>query len=200
MPVQMGTRGQPGFDEPIALMMDCHRRIEGFLAVLERVTLRCAEGPLDADAARALAAALEYFRSGAPNHTADEERSLFPALRELGRTDVAPLLEQAERLELQHQMAGEIHARVDSLGRLWLAAGSLDAQSLRSLRQDLAELRDLYSGHIAFEDTSLFPAAQRLLHPQTLERIGSEMAARRGVTPAGSARHTSSHPEPSASP
>lgn len=37
MPVQLGAKGQPGFDEPIDLMMDCHRRIEHFLSILQRV-------------------------------------------------------------------------------------------------------------------------------------------------------------------
>lgn len=181
MPVQLGDRGQAGFDEPIALMMDCHRRIEGFLGVLERVAQRYAGGPLDEEASRALRTALRYFQTGAPRHTADEEDSLFPALRELERPDLADLLERAETLETQHRRAETLHVKVHAYAERWLEAGSLEAPSLEALRRDLASLRSLYREHIEFEDNTLFPRAKRLLDHDTLRRIGGEMAARRGV-------------------
>ena len=48
MPIPLGTTGQPDFTQPIELMMDCHRRIEHFLGVLQRVVERYADQPLDA--------------------------------------------------------------------------------------------------------------------------------------------------------
>jgi len=184
MPVQIGDRGQAGFDEPIALMMDCHRRIERFLAVLERIADRFAGAPLDAEASQALRTALRYFQTAAPKHTADEEDSLFPALRALGRPDLAELLDRAEALEAQHRRAEEMHARVQTLADRWLETGSLDPASLEALQRDLASLRSLYQEHIDFEDNTLFPEAQRLLDADVLERIGREMASRRGLADA----------------
>lgn len=181
MRVQIGGRAQPGFDEPIDLMMDCHRRIEGFLTVLERVAARADSAPLDEEATRALRAALTYFRNAAPKHTADEEDSLFPALRALNRPDLDPLLEQAATLEAQHREADQLHARVTCIAERWLETGRIDPPDLSALRRDLASLRELYREHIAFEDTNLFPQARRLLDHQTLRAIGEEMAARRGI-------------------
>ena len=67
MPINLGTTGQPDFTEPIDLMMDCHRRIEHFLGVLQRVAGRYTDQPLDAQGRDALETALNYFRSAAPH-------------------------------------------------------------------------------------------------------------------------------------
>ena len=37
MPVRIGGRPEHGFDEPLGLLSDCHRRIERFLGVLAAV-------------------------------------------------------------------------------------------------------------------------------------------------------------------
>jgi len=197
MPVQLGDKGQPGFDEPIALMMDCHRRIEGFLAILERVADRFAGSPLDAEATRAMRMALGYFKTAAPRHAADEEDSLFPALRALDRDDLADLLERAEALEAQHRRAETLHDHVHERAERWLKEGSLDAHSLESLRGDLASLRTLYREHIDFEDRVLFPAAARALDREDIQRIGTEMAARRGLANAAPIRRTNTQPDSS---
>ncbi|MGP1346103.1 MAG: hemerythrin domain-containing protein [Phycisphaerales bacterium] len=180
MPIQIGTTGQPGFDEPIALMMDCHRRIESFLGVIERVVHRDADGPLHDDARNALRTALRYFRHSAPHHTADEEESLFPRLRAMDRPGNERLLERADALEQQHRVAEALHDRVHTTLDRWLAGLCPAGTELKSLLDDLATLRSLYSEHIAFEDEELFPAAASQLDDAALAAIGHEMAARRG--------------------
>jgi hemerythrin-like domain-containing protein len=184
MPVQLGTRGQPGFDEPIALMMDCHRRIESFLGVLERVADQFAGGPLDGEASAAVRKALRYFREAAPRHTADEEDSLFPEIRRVDSPEAAALLERAAVLEAQHRQAEALHDRVHSLLERWLDEGRLDAAAGTTLRDALSALRLIYHEHIAYEDHTLFPAAQRLLDPEAIARVGQAMAERRGLVPA----------------
>jgi hypothetical protein len=52
----------------------------------------------DTELRNALETALKYFREAAPMHTADEEESLFPLLRLLGRPDISGVLQQLERL------------------------------------------------------------------------------------------------------
>lgn len=79
MPVVIGDAAENGFANPIGLLSDCHRRIERFLKTLEAVAGE--SGVLDAQCRKALQTALEYFRSAAPKHTADEEEDLFPMLR-----------------------------------------------------------------------------------------------------------------------
>lgn len=56
MPMSLGTRSQPGFDRPLELMKDCHRRIERFIDVLIRVVDETAGGPLPDEHRRALEA------------------------------------------------------------------------------------------------------------------------------------------------
>ena len=46
MPTQIGQRPDHGFDEPLGLLSDCHRRIEHFLDVLATITDEAAAGPL----------------------------------------------------------------------------------------------------------------------------------------------------------
>lgn len=185
MPIELGTRGQPGFDDPIGLMMDCHRRIERFLGVLERIAERFGGGALSAEAVAAMRVALRYFREAAPHHTADEEASLFPRLREANECagGLDGLLLEAERLELQHRRAEALHAGVDRLCERWLKLGLLDGDEMAALGHDLRELRALYAEHIAFEDEKLFPCAAETLGRDAFGEIGREMAERRGHGP-----------------
>lgn len=181
MPVQLGTKGQADFTQPIELLMDCHRRIENFLAVLQRVVEQYADRELDDEGRRALTTALDYFRHAAPKHTADEEESLLPRLRAQRCDGLAQVLADAERIERDHIRAAAMHDRVDEIGRLWLEHGELSAQSAARLRTDLHRLGLLYEGHIAFEDERLFPAAAESLGKDELAAMGREMAGRRGL-------------------
>lgn len=181
MAVQIGSLGQPGFDTPFALMSDCHRRIEHFLEIFRRVVDQYASMPLDAQAKEALVAAVRYFRESAPNHTADEEDSLFPRLRLLGREDLGDLLVEAERLERDHDQAEKIHGSVDERVNRWLESGSLGVHEIDQLSKDLDALGALYARHIHFEDSVLFPRAEEILSSVEIKNIGSEMAARRGL-------------------
>src|SRR5579885_1247122 len=81
MPVQIGARPDSGFDDPIGMLTDCHRRIEMFLNILCVVADRAAGRALTGEESAAAQAALQYFRIGGQRHTADEEQSLFPRMR-----------------------------------------------------------------------------------------------------------------------
>tara|TARA_R110000737_G_scaffold2923_8_gene8864 strand:+ start:136309 stop:136860 length:552 start_codon:yes stop_codon:yes gene_type:complete len=181
MAVQIGSLGQPGFDTPFALMSDCHRRIEHFLGIFQRVVDRYASIPLDDEARGALLAANRYFRESAPNHTADEEDSLFPRLRSLDREDLGALLLEAERLEREHDQAELIHSKVEERVYQWLVAGTISNHEIEQLRQELDSLQALYARHILFEDSILFPRAAKVLSGSDIKDIGSEMATRRVV-------------------
>lgn len=187
MAVQLGSRGQADFSQPIELLMDCHRRIESFLGVLERVVEQYGDRELDDEARRALATALDYFRHAAPKHTADEEESLLPRLRAQECDGLAQVLADAERIERDHVEAAAMHDDVDVVGRAWLAEGRLPAPAAGRLREELRRLRLLYTGHIAFEDQRLFPAAAEALGCEELAAMGREMAGRRGLAPGQSA-------------
>jgi hemerythrin-like domain-containing protein len=179
MPVIIGETPKSSFTDPIGLLGDCHRRIERFLEVLVRVAGEARGNPLTDEQRTALDSALRYFREAAPKHTADEEDSLFPRLRQSASPEAAAALEEVARLERDHRRADELHAEADRLGQAWLAADSLDPSGAARLAAVLAELSELYTRHIAVEEREVFPAAARALPEAECRAIGVEMAARR---------------------
>jgi hemerythrin-like domain-containing protein len=158
------------------------------LRVLSTVAADAAGGPIDAATRHALEGALRYFAIAAPKHTADEETSLFPRLRESTDPAVKEALASLDKLEHDHDEAETHHGAVDELVRRWLAADRLDPADLDDLRQRLTRLEALYQEHIEIEDHQIFPAAARALDRGQIDRIGSEMAARRNVSPSRARR------------
>jgi hemerythrin-like domain-containing protein len=179
MPFQIGQRPDHGFDEPLGLLSDCHRRIEHFLSVLAALGDAGAEDTLPAAGRQALEGALRYFAEAAPKHTADEEASLFPRLRSSSDPAVAAAVAGLDALEHDHDEAESQHTAVDQLGRRWLEAGRLSAAEAEQFRTRVAILQALYRRHIAVEDLDVFPVAGRALDRTELQAIGREMAARR---------------------
>jgi len=183
MLLEIGRRPDHGFDEPLGLLSDCHRRIEHFLSVLTVITRRAGGESLDAFERPQLQGALEYFTTAAPRHTADEEESLFPRLEASSDANAAAALMMVRRLERDHEEANAHHAAVDRLVRQWLRDCTLPADAVRTLSTTLALLTEIYAGHIAVEDRQVFPAAARILSADDLRHIGCEMAARRAPGP-----------------
>jgi hemerythrin-like domain-containing protein len=180
MPVQIGQK-ESHFGSPLGLLSDCHRRIETFLGVLNRLARDGDGRELSEEERTALSNALAYFRTSAPNHTADEEISLFPRLRALDHPMAKDSLDKLTALESDHVLAAADHSLVDLLGLRLLEKRALSSEDRRSLREALGRLSRLYARHIVVEDTELFPLAGRVLPVEELASIGREMAERRGV-------------------
>jgi hemerythrin-like domain-containing protein len=178
MPIGIGQPVDHSFDEPLGLLSDCHRRIEYFLNVL----LSYAERPshtLTREQKLEVSDALAYFENAAPRHTADEERSLFPRLRESGNPEAARALETLQRLERDHEIADVHHHAVDELWHRRLALEELPPTEMQELRDRLGVLQAIYKDHITAEDCDVFPIAARVLTRAELEEVGREMAGRR---------------------
>ena len=175
MAIQIGAKPDRGFDDPIGMLKDCHRRIESFLGILCVVVDR-AQGRSLADEERdAVRAALQYFRTGGQRHTADEEESLFPRLR---KSDAQSLVE-IDRLEDDHHHATELHQSVGRLYSSWIDSGSLGLEETQQLRSQTTRLKQLYSDHIAVEETIVFARAMEVLDSQAIAAIGTEFRFRR---------------------
>ena len=129
MAIQIGARPDSGFDDPIGMLKDCHRRIESFLGILCVVVDRARGRSLTDEERDAVKAALEYFRTGGQRHTADEEESLFPRLR---KSD-AKSFEEIDRLEDDHHEANDLHCSVERLYTAWIESGSLGPEDARLL-------------------------------------------------------------------
>jgi hemerythrin-like domain-containing protein len=183
MPITIGTRPQADFTHPLGLLSDCHRRIEHFLSVLLRVVDGAHGQALDEAHRRAVQTALLYFDEAAPKHTADEEQSLFPRLRQLaGRDDqVAEAMAKLAALEADHETANEGHAEARGWFERWLGVGTLAPAQVERLRRVLLTLQGLYQRHIQVEDSEVFALAARVLSEHELAAVGSEMASRRGL-------------------
>jgi hemerythrin-like domain-containing protein len=177
MPVQIGARPDAGFDDPLGMLKDCHRRIENFLRVLGRVAEGGQEGSLSAEEREAVASALAYFRTGGQRHTQDEEESLFPRMRAAGAGES---LDALGRLELEHDEANRLHAAVDGLFSEWIVSGRISAADREALRAAMGRLRTLYGEHIRVEEEIVFPRAAEGLDGEALAAIGAEFRARRG--------------------
>jgi iron-sulfur cluster repair protein YtfE (RIC family) len=177
MPVQIGAKAY-SFSDPTGLLSDCHRRIEMFLGTLERVA-EVIDRPLTDETRSALESALRYFREAAPKHTADEEESLFPRLRQLHDPDLENAIATLDALEGDHRRADALHAEVDDLGTQCVSSNYLPAAETTRFQKAVAELSSIYGKHIRIEDELVFPTAKRSLSTADKSTIAAEMAARR---------------------
>jgi len=176
MAVQIGAKPDSGFDDPIGMLIDCHRRIEQFLHILCVVVNRAQSRALTDEEKNAVQSALQYFRVGGQRHTADEEESLFPRLR---TKSAASNVEQLSELEGDHCHANDLHQAVEALYSAWIAAGSLSPEDEQRLRSATEQLKHLYEEHIQVEEQIVFPRAAVMLDSRTIAQIGQEFHARR---------------------
>ena len=180
MPVVIGARPDSGFDDPIGMLKDCHRRIERFLGVLFQVCRRAQGRALSNEERHAVENALHYFTQSGPRHNEDEEHSVFPRLR---ASDPAAPTEDVQRLEAEHHEAAAHHDEVALLYSKWIADGSLSAQDQSRLLQRTEQLQQLYAEHIRIEEELVFPRAAALFNQKILGEIGEEFKARRNSGP-----------------
>lgn len=179
MPVQIGASAH-SFTDPTSLLSDCHRRVEMFLGMLDAVASRIDQPPTD-EITRALESALRYFANAAPKHTADEEESLFPRLRQLDDRDLRSALAKIDKLEDEHRWAAPLHFEIEGIGTRYLSTGKLSDMEVATFRSSVAGLIAMYRKHIAVEDDLIFPLAARLLSAKAKAEIAGEMAGRRNV-------------------
>jgi iron-sulfur cluster repair protein YtfE (RIC family) len=181
MPVQIGAKAHY-FTDPTGLLSDCHRRIEMFLGTIETVA-KVIDRPPNTDVRAALESALHYFSQAAPKHTADEEVSLFPRLREIANPEVASAISQLDELQAEHRWADLLHAEVERMGVKYLSPqNKLSSEEVERFRTAIRDLRSMYDRHIRLEDHVIFPLAARVLSAQDKSAIADEMAGRRKVS------------------
>jgi len=179
MPVQIGAKAH-NFTDPTGLLTDCHRRVEMFLGTLQAVAQVIDQSPAE-ETSRALASALSYLPQAAPKHTADEEESLFPRLRQIHDPEIESAFSKLKQLEDDHRWAAPLHANVDRLGTQYLTTGSLSSSEVEEFRKDVAHLASMYQQHIRVEESVVFPLAARMLSHADKMAMAEEMAGRRKV-------------------
>jgi thioredoxin-related protein/hemerythrin-like domain-containing protein len=172
--------GSANFDDPLAMLSACHRRIERQLATLARLERHLPEHGSDADARAAARAILRYFDTAAPHHHADEEESLFPRLRAAAPGAAEPIV---AFLESDHVVLEERWRNLRPL-LAGIAAGTRANLSPR----DVEAIRSAYEAHIAREEGELIPLAAQALDATAIAAIGG--APRRATDRAAAAMTT----------
>lgn len=169
-PISLHAAPAAGVDQPYEMLAACHERVERMLRLLGRLREHLPAHGADEQARKAARDVMRYFDVAAPHHHEDEERHVFPRLREHGRAELA------ERLHAQHE----------AMAAAWAA-----------LRRDLAAIAGgevpgaiddrwsgfaaLYRAHIEAEDGEAFPAAAAATDAAGLAAMSGEMARRRGL-------------------
>ena len=86
-----------------------------------------------------------------------------------------------DRLEQEHRWAAPLHMEIDRLGQQWLNNRELGTDDVRAFQAAIRKLAAMYSTHIHFEESALFPLAARVLSPAQTTDIAREMAKRRNL-------------------
>jgi hemerythrin-like domain-containing protein len=183
MRITIGQKTGSSFSDPLGLLGDCHRRIEHFLNLLTLVTNQAQGQELNQEQKEALASCLRYFREAAPKHKEDEEKSLFPRMRNRKGLGIETVMATLDTLEADHQKVDQDHLLIDQLYSKWLAGGKLSKFEIDQVTAILTDLQGIYQRHIAVEDTNVFPLARKVLEPSELASVGQEMMSRRGIKP-----------------
>ena len=179
MGIQIGAKPDSGFDDPLGMLTDCHRRIERFLDVLCLVADRATGRAMTDEETAAVQASLQYFRVGGQRHNADEEESLFPRLRESSARDK---FNEIHAILSDHQDANHLHGAVEKLYEKWVSAGTLELKDQGELLSVTQRLKRLYTEHIQMEEQVVFPRAAKLLTSDAIHAIGQEFRARRELS------------------
>ena len=169
-----------GFDDPLEMLLGCHRRIERQLETLKGLRAHVAAKGVDAEASVAAQSLLRYFMKAAMSHHEDEEDDLFPLLER--RIDDP--VEKA-RFEVFHRGVLEDHRALESAwGRLRKPLEGIAEGLTRTLAEkDVKEFVETYARHIAIEERALQEFFNRWLDDADRSALGRSMAARRSVTP-----------------
>jgi hemerythrin-like domain-containing protein len=167
-----------GFDDPLEMLLGCHRRIEKQLETLKRLRVHLEQKGVDAEASTAAEGVLRYFGKAAVNHHEDEEQDLFPLLEK--RIDDA-----GERARYRHFRDGLL-ADHRALEAAWLRIRKplegIAEGLVRSLSPaDVQAFVDGYTHHILAEENTLREFFDRWLGDDDRQALGRSMAARRGV-------------------
>jgi len=167
-----------GFDDPLEMLLACHRRIERQLDALERLQAHIAATGVDAEASVAAQAIVRYFAKAAEHHHDDEEKDLFPLLEQR-----IPAGEEKARFNALRERLEADHANVREMWtRLRKPLEAITEGLPRSLPAgDVRGFADAYRSHIAAEETALEDLFRRWIDERDRAALGRAMRDRRAA-------------------
>jgi hemerythrin-like domain-containing protein len=169
-----------GFDDPLEMLLGCHRRIERQLETLKRLRTHATTRGVDAEASAAAQSLLKYFLGPALNHHADEEMDLFPLLEER-ITDPG---EHARFAALRKQLERDHRELQSAWLRLRKPLEAIAEGLVRTLPDaDVQAFVTAYARHMLVEEAALQEFFNRWLDDADRQTLGLAMAARRVAPP-----------------
>src|SRR5688572_8981257 len=173
---QLPFAAAAGFDDPLEVLLGCHRRIEKQLGALRRLAADVAKHGVSAEASASALALLSYFDRAAVHHHEDEEHDLFPLLesRITDPGEHARFEAFRETLRSDHRVLEAAWARL----RRPLEA-ICDGRARPIATVDVEEFAGAYAKHILSEEHALADFFNRWLDDHDRGALGRAMAARR---------------------
>jgi hemerythrin-like domain-containing protein len=124
---------------------------------------------VDAEMIAAAQGLMRYFDIAAPQHHADEEQDLFPALASVA--ELQPLIRQLTREHADNDALWTILRR-----DLEQISGGTPCRGLREHSEPFIRAQQ---AHVATENEKILPCAREILPAPLLAQIGDAMARRR---------------------
>ena len=163
------------FEQPLELLLSCHRKIIHFSSSLYKIALAVQQEGWNDNIAISADQIRRYFNIAGPEHHLDEEQHLFPAILALPDKN---LNKKSEINTLIKRMINE-HSETDALWHLldnMLAQRSEDFITLEKLsRQFKADMHE----HARIENEIIFPYAAQHISAADFKTMGMAIAHRR---------------------
>lgn len=165
-----------GFDDPLEVLLGCHRRIEKQLASLARLAADVAKHGVSPEASNAALSLLTYFGRAAAQHHQDEEHDLYPLL-DSRITDPG---EHARFLAFRAMLRADHHTIEDAWSRLRRPLEAIaDGRRKPIDPADVAAFAAAYAQHILSEEHAFADFFDRWLDDHDRVALAHAMAARR---------------------
>ena len=167
-----------GFDDPLEMLLGCHRRIERQLDTVKRLRAHLEQKGVDAEASAAAEGVLRYFSKAAAHHHEDEEQDLFPLLEQR----IADPEERARYRLFRDGLLADHRVLEAAWQRIRKPLEGIAEGLVRPLPEaDVQAFVEGYTRHILAEENTLREFFDRWLDDGDRQALGRSMAARRGV-------------------
>lgn len=164
VPGLVGIGRKRGGEGVVGSVNECHARIRSFAELAVRI---CGAEAGEDERREAAAKVLRYFTVGLPLHVADEEQSIEPRLRKLGRAEVNAAL------DVMHAQHHEHEALLARLVPQWRAEEPLQ-------KSDAIALRASLETHLVEEERVILPAIGALSDVEQRAILDEQRARREG--------------------
>ena len=162
----------PQVRHPLEFLEGHHDRQRLICVALETL----AQEPTSKTAPETARMILAYFERELPLHIADEEKDLFPLIRERCDEDDG-FDEIVAMLEEEHDSDMDLHSRL--VPALKLLADQTGLETIDVFARDAISFATLQRRHLAWENGAVLPLARQCLSQEDLDGMAKSITARR---------------------